>query len=113
MGLKFATTLALLAALGAAACSPTAGMVEPSAAIPADTYQALSCQRAAETLAQARADVARLSDKQNGAAAADAIGVLALGLPVGRMMGGNAKGDLAEAKARKVAAETRIAGCTE
>jgi len=111
--MKLATTLAMLAALGAAACSPTAGMVEPSAAIPANTYQALSCQKAAETLAQARADVDSLSDRQNGAAAADTIGVLALGLPVGRMMGGNAKGDLAEAKAVKIAAETRMKGCGE
>lgn len=93
----------------AVGCSPRASGVAPAPM--GNLYSDISCTKARELSAQTAQEVATLSQKQNGAATADAVGVFLLALPVGNLTGNNVEGDLAAAKGRQNALQARLASC--
>lgn len=107
--MKKITAFALIAAAALSACAPSAQSVEPVSM--SGAFEGISCQKARQLLVDARAEEGRLAAKQNGAAAQDAFSVLLLGLPTSAVTQNNVKGELATAKGRVLALESRAANC--
>lgn len=104
------TVLLTTAAAALAACASTPGAIAP-AAMPVSAYDTVSCEH---TLAMRNAEQANLSaleSKQSGTAAADAIGVFFLLVPVGSLTGGDHSGEIAASKGRMQAMDARLLSC--
>jgi hypothetical protein len=101
-----------IALCGLTACAPAPGKVKP-VPVAAGLYEGLSCPALRAEQARLNASVLALSNKQSGTRSADMVGVVLLGLPVGRMTGNNVADELGKAKGEQAAVNQEIAakGC--
>lgn len=108
MNVKLILSVSMLA-LCVQGCATRASSVTPVAIAAAD-YANLPCAEAQRQLVATRERVATLSDRQNQAAAMDAVGVFLVLLPVSSLFGGNVTGELAQAKGEEAALARTIQG---
>ena len=71
-------------------------------------YKGYSCEETQLTLNRERAQLSSVSSKQEGAANVDTLGVLFLGLPVGKILGQDVKGQVALSKGKVQALERAV-----
>jgi len=97
--MKKATTfvIALTCAIGACAKRPNA--IAP-ATIPESAYSNMSCKELATELTNENRQLATLSQAQNSAATADAVGVFLVGVPAASLTGGDQEGAIAVSKGK-------------
>ena len=93
-----------IAALALSACATAPNKVQPSM-VSQSAYDGLPCPALAQAHASNSASLAKLTKQQRGTRNADIAGVIMLGLPVGRMTGGNVAKELGEAKGREIVIE--------
>lgn len=86
------------------ACAKRPGAIAP-ASIPANAYANMNCKTLATTLTNERNTLSVLSQSQNSAATADAVGVFLVGIPAGSVAGGDQEGEIAVSKGKIVALE--------
>ncbi len=107
--MKKIATLALVGALAVSACSKTPGAIAP---VPmGNTFAATDCHTVTAQLNAERTKLQELSGKQRAAAAADAVGVFLLLVPVGKVVGGDNEGEIGASKGKVIALEARAQQC--
>jgi len=92
-----------------AACTPRPESIAPVSMTGA--YANFSCAQANSELAKERQNLATVSDQQNKAATADAIGVFFVLLPVSKITGGDKAGEVGTSKGKVLALEQRVSSC--
>ena len=107
--MKSSILIALSLSIAAAACTPRADAVAPVSMTGA--YDKMSCSNARKSLDAERQTLATLAKRQNSAATTDAIGVFLILVPVSKLTGGDAAGDLGTSKGKVLALEQRVANC--
>ncbi len=102
-----------IALCGLTACAPAPRDVKPLPMMAAGAFSGLSCPSLLQRRNVVDERVAGLTKAQRSTRNGDIAGVLLLGLPLGRMSGGNVKDELAQAKGEQVALNDAIAarGC--
>ena len=71
-------------------------------------YSNLNCKQLAAEMVTEQDNLAAISNAQNQAATADAVGVFLLGVPAGSVTGGDKEGQVAVAKGKVQAIESAI-----
>jgi hypothetical protein len=103
-----ATLTAVAMAALVSGCATRASGVAP-VAISANDYSGIACDEARGKLETAKTQEAALIKKQNNAAAADAVSVFFVLVPLGSVFGADVEGELAQAKGEVLALERYIA----
>lgn len=101
-----------IALCGLLGCSPAPRNVKPLP-VAAGSFSGLSCPALLARRGHVDQRVADLSKSQRSSRNGDIAGVLLLGLPLGRMAGGNVADELGKAKGEQIAVNEEIAakGC--
>jgi hypothetical protein len=102
-------TLTLITTATLTACAPRPEAIAPTSM--AGAFDATSCTRARQLLADERQTLQSLSTAQRQAATGDAIGVFLIGVPVSSLTGEDKAGLIATSKGKVLALEARVAGC--
>lgn len=97
-------------ALLVSACAQSPNAIEPVSM--GNAYANISCKQASTALAQERSKLDALEQKQRGAVAGDAFGVLLIGVPVSSLAGADVAGEIATSKGKVIALEARLASCS-
>lgn len=101
--------LIIASALVLSGCAP-----RPDAVAPANVSgygDGMTCRQAASALNRERQTVASLESAQKSAATGDTIGVFLIAVPLSSVFGGDKSGDLATAKGKVLALESRMSRC--
>jgi len=106
---KLITAIALC---GLTACAPAPDKVKPTP-VAAGAFSSLSCPALVARRNVLAERVAGLTKAQRSTRNGDIAGVILLGLPLGRMSGGNVADELGKAKGEQIAVKNEIAakGC--
>lgn len=96
----------LVVALFVSGCAKRPNAIVP-ASLPSQTYANFDCKQLNELLASAQANEKALASKQRGAADADAIGVILIGLPISGALGGDVEGELSVAKGKVLSIQSQ------
>ena len=107
MNTKAIMTIAALPFIAACAQSPAS--IAPASM--GGAYAGMPCNQARAELATERQHLSALMEKQQGAVAGDAIGVLLIGVPMSSLTGGDVSGDIAVSKGKVLALEASVSAC--
>jgi len=99
-----AATLALVAA-----CAKSPESIMPISM--AGAFDGTTCAAARALLATEAQSLATLNERQRGAVAGDAIGVLLIGVPMGSLTGNNVEGQIAATRGKVIALQARLTAC--
>jgi len=101
-----------IALCGLLGCAPAPNKVKPTP-VAAGTFSGLSCPALIERRNVLAERVAGLTKAQRSTRNGDIAGVILLGLPLGRMSGGNVAEELGQAKGEQIAVKNEISakGC--
>lgn len=108
MNIKFA--LAAACVVLTTACTPRPESIAPVSMTGA--FDSMTCNQAITALNEERVTLANLSQRQNSAATADAVGVFLVLVPVSKLSGGDLAGEVGASKGKVLALEQRVARCT-
>lgn len=93
----------------AVACTPRADSIPPVSMTGA--FDSMSCNKATTALNDERSSLARLEQRQNSAATADAVGVFLVLVPISKLTGGDLAGEVGTSKGKVLALEQRVSRC--
>ena len=99
--------IAALVLMVVVGCTSRPGSIAP-VSVSALEYAGLTCKETQQALLVERAKLSSVSQQQNATANADAIGVFMLGLPVGKIIGADVKGEVALSKGKVQALERAV-----
>ena len=97
-------TLVIIFSVG---CASRPDAIAP-VSVSALEYASLTCEETKQTLLVERAKLSAVSKDQNMTANTDLLGVLMLGLPVGKILGADVEGEVALSKGKVQALERAI-----
>jgi hypothetical protein len=103
------TPLALAMILAMTACAQSPDSIVPVAM--GGAFDGLSCNDAAQMLANEQVTLAALEQRQRNAATGDAIGVFLLLIPISSLTGNDVTGEIAASKGKVLALGARMARC--